>query len=130
MSPEHEQKAGIAKLTLDTFSAHDIPDSLLGNSCTYSQTKADYKANKFILFVQGGGPEYAVISINHKINFLRMDTANHTTMAYTSSTYTITVQTNQGKQTGEESSRSTGEMTVKNKRGDSTHVLLFGECGS
>jgi len=116
------------KLTLDIFSGNDVPDSLWGAGCAYSENKQDFDSNRLILSFPLGWPNYAVIKVNNAINILK-GTSNNEPYDYSNGTYSITIQTSSGKSLSDEQTEDTGKMIIKNKYGQSLTVNLYGSCG-
>jgi hypothetical protein len=123
------------KMALDTFSFKDIPDSLHWASCLCSDNKIGFDSNKFIFYFLTSGPKYAVISVNHKFNYLRVVSTDSS--LYSNDTYTITLsktisdRDDLGENTDEgDIYRLIGKMTVKNKEGQSISLPLYGTCGN
>jgi hypothetical protein len=114
------------KLELDTFSLKDIPDSLDGASCIYSETKQDFEKNRFILFFQVGS-NYAIIKIHKTLYFLKAGLDS--TYDYSNTTYSVTINTLSGKNISNECIEDTGKMTLKSKDGQTVNLNLYGTCG-
>ncbi len=109
-------------IDLSTFTLSEIPDSLSGCSCLFSNSKKEFDANTYIYFDDVG--DNGLISMKGKILFLNME--NET---YRNDHYTAYIQNKIQIDEGDESAIYNAELVIVDKQGNKRIYSVYGLCG-
>ncbi len=109
-------------INVTTFALSEIPDSLSGCSCLFSNSKEEYDSDKFIYFDDIG--DNCLISINNKILFLSQESDE-----YSNDYYTAYIQNKIQVDEGYESAVYKAELVIVDKKGNKKILKVYGLCG-
>lgn len=120
------------KINVGTFT--DFPPEIDGCSCYFSQSDADFKAQKYVY--ADNYENTAFININGAmVKLSRPDakseksaTEKHVVKTYSNTDYEVTIDINQIKHL-DEVWEYKGTLTIKPKNGQAVTVNIQGECG-
>lgn len=110
------------KIDITTFSLSEIPSSLYGCSCLFSNSKEEYESEKYIYFDDFG--DNCLISIDNKIVFLKPEGDK-----YKNEYYTAYIQNKIQIDEGYESTTYNAELVLIDKKGNKQIYKVYGLCG-
>lgn len=114
--------------TINTFS--DLPNKLIGGSCLYSLTVKYFGNSKYVFVNDYASLGYSVIN-NEKENFtLKKYDTDKGIFNYENEKYNLEIHIVKSANTGAESSKIGGILTIINKNNISVTKDVVGECGS
>ncbi len=116
------QQESEGNIDVTTFTLSEIPDSLTGCSCLFSNSREEYESNKFIYFDDIG--DNCLISINGKIVFLIQEDDK-----YINEYYTVYIQNKKQVSEGYETTIYTAEFVIVDKKGNKRKYSVYGLCG-
>ncbi len=110
------------KIDITTFELSEIPESLYGCSCLFSNSKKEYDSEKYIYFDDFG--DNCLISIDSKIVFLKPEEDK-----YKNENYTAYIQNKIQIDEGYESTTYNAELVLVDKKGNKQIYKVYGLCG-
>jgi hypothetical protein len=110
------------KIDITTFELSEIPESLYGCSCLFSNTKEEYESEKYLYFDDFG--DNCLISIDNKIVFLKPEGDK-----YKNEYYTAYIQNKIQIDEGYESTTYNAELVIVDKKGYKQIYKVYGLCG-
>jgi hypothetical protein len=110
------------KIDITTFELSEIPESLYGCSCLFSNSKEEYDSEKYIYFDDFG--DNCLISIDSKIVFLKPEEDK-----YKNENYTAYIQNKIQIDEGYESTTYNAELVLVDKKGNKQIYKVYGLCG-
>lgn len=116
------QNKSAENINVTTFTLSEIPDSLSGCSCLFSNSKEEYDSDKFIYFDDIG--DNCLISINSNILFLSQESDE-----YSNDYYTAYIQNKIQVDEGYESTVYKAEIVIVDKKGNKKIFKVYGLCG-
>ena len=110
------------KIDITTFDLSEIPESLYGCSCLFSNSKKEYDSEKYIYF--DDFEDNCLISIDSKIVFLKPEEDK-----YKNENYTAYIQNKIQIDEGYESTTYNAELVLVDKKGNKQIYKVYGLCG-
>jgi catabolite regulation protein CreA len=121
---------GAGDIRIDTFST--FPSEIDGCSCYFAADSVGFADNLFIYM--NDFAETSFMKINGEMikfkqtEFTVIDSSHHVTKAK-SDKFQLEIETENGRETGDETSRETGTIKLSNLKGKTVTRKFFGECG-
>lgn len=117
-------------LTIDTFST--FPPEIDGCSCYFSNDSTGFNKSEYIYL--NDFAQTSFIKINGVMTkFTQTDfkevSKTRTVAKAKSDKYEMTIEVNNGKQNGDETSLKSGTIKLTNKNGKTITKIFYGECG-
>lgn len=126
----------LKNVNLELHSFKGLPSEIEGCSCYFSETKADFEADRYVF--AANYDSLAIVSVNGKKEYFNMVSSgrdehsfgdyDHTDL-YESADYKLKVIILYDKRNGDETWWNTGTIELKNKKGQKTTRKFVGECG-
>lgn len=122
-----KQSIEVKQLTIDTFST--IPPEIEGCSCTFSNDSIEYKNDKYIY--ANNFANLAFVKINGVMTKFETYSkeGNSKIKKYTNDNYEMTIQIENSKPAGYESSEMSGQIKLSDKKGYTLTKKFYGICG-
>ena len=112
----------IAKINVTTFELSEIPSSLYGCSCLFSNSKEEYESGKYIYFDDFG--DNSLISINNEVIYLKKENGK-----YKNDYFTVFVQNKIQVGKGYESTTYKAELVIVDENDNKNIYIIYGLCG-
>lgn len=110
------------KIAISKFSLEEIPESFMGCSCLYSNSKESYDSGKYIYFDDFG--DTAIISIHGNLVFLKFSKDK-----YSNGDYTVYIQNEVQVDEGYETTTYNAELVTLDNEGNKSIYKVYGVCG-
>ncbi|KUJ63234.1 hypothetical protein AR687_03510 [Flavobacteriaceae bacterium CRH] len=116
--------------SIDTFST--FPQEIDGCSCYFSNDSIEFKKGEYIYMEDSEGTSFlkinGVLTKFTLIDAEEIDSLN-TLSKYKGRSLNITLETKDGKQSGDETYLKTGKIKLTNNNGKTITKTFYGECG-
>ncbi len=107
--------------TINLTTMDGFPDDIMGCSCYFAKSEADFKAQKYI-YVDSYERNPGYISVDGKLKKVDVEKSN-------GKGYEVIIKIDKEVQLGSDLYHREGTMTVVNEQGAVTTTPIYGECG-